>query len=158
MYYNGCMYKERLNDVEGLRAVVASKRNIGECLDYFGITRSGKTYKTFRAICAEYGIELNFPDAYTPSNKIPNSEIFVEDSPYIKNHIPLKKRALAAGYIENKCSICSLGPEWNGKPLTLQLDHINGKNNDHRPENLRTLCPNCHTQTETYAGRRREVL
>jgi RNA polymerase subunit RPABC4/transcription elongation factor Spt4 len=45
-----------------------------------------------------------------------------------------------------------LEPEWNGKVLTLQVDHINGVNDDHRLENLRFLCPNCHSQTPTYAG------
>lgn len=43
--------------------------------------------------------------------------------------------------------------EWQGQKLVLQLDHINGKNNDHRIENLRFLCPNCHSITETYAGK-----
>lgn len=44
------------------------------------------------------------------------------------------------------------------KKLTLQLDHINGKNNDHRIENLRLLCPNCHSITETYAGKKQRGL
>jgi uncharacterized protein YlaI len=50
------------------------------------------------------------------------------------------------------CEICSLS-EWNDKPLKLHLDHINGKNIDNRLENLRFLCPNCHSQTETYCGK-----
>ena len=44
-------------------------------------------------------------------------------------------------------------PEWNNKELILILDHINGINNDHRKENLRLLCPNCNSQTKTFAGR-----
>jgi hypothetical protein len=43
--------------------------------------------------------------------------------------------------------------EWNGQPLKLQLDHINGINDDNRLENLRFICPNCHSQTITYAGK-----
>ena len=50
------------------------------------------------------------------------------------------------------CVECGIGPEWNGKKLTLQLEHINGIYNDNRLENLIILCPNCHSQTETYAG------
>lgn len=65
----------------------------------------------------------------------------------------LKKKMLKEGIIEKKCSWCGIADKWNGKPIILHLDHINGINNDHRLENLRLLCPNCHSQTDTYAGR-----
>lgn len=48
-------------------------------------------------------------------------------------------------------------PIWNGKTLTFDLDHINGDNTDNRIENLRFLCPNCHSQTETYKGKNRKI-
>ena len=54
------------------------------------------------------------------------------------------------------CTTCGIN-EWQGKPLTLHLDHINGINNDNRIENLRLLCPNCHSQTETYGRRASRV-
>ena len=53
----------------------------------------------------------------------------------------------------SKCSECQQLPIWNGKSLVLQLDHINGNRQDNRLENLRWLCPNCHTQTSNFSGR-----
>lgn len=52
---------------------------------------------------------------------------------------------------DHKCLNCGLG-EWMGKPLTLEVDHIDGDNNNNVRENLRALCPNCHSQTETWRG------
>lgn len=52
-----------------------------------------------------------------------------------------------------KCEKCNIIDEWNGYPISLQLDHINGINNDNRIENLRFLCPNCHSQTPSFCGR-----
>ena len=64
----------------------------------------------------------------------------------------VRKKILKDQLIPYQCGICEL-KEWNGKQLSLHLDHINGKNGDHRLENLRFLCPNCHSQTDTYTGR-----
>ena len=69
----------------------------------------------------------------------------------------LKRRLIKEGLLENKCEVCNQPPMWNGATLVLVLDHKNGKNNDHRLENLRLLCPNCHSQTPTFAGRARRL-
>jgi Zn finger protein HypA/HybF involved in hydrogenase expression len=79
-----------------------------------------------------------------------NKEVFVENSPIFQGD-RIRKRLLEMGW-EYKCAECNMGPEWNGKPLTIQIDHINGVSNDNRLENLRFLCPNCHSQTATFAG------
>jgi 5-methylcytosine-specific restriction endonuclease McrA len=64
----------------------------------------------------------------------------------------VKVRLLREGLLSNQCEHCGL-TEWRGRPLSMHIDHINGVRDDHRLENLRMLCPNCHSQTETYGGR-----
>ena len=68
----------------------------------------------------------------------------------------LRKRLIDENIFKNECNECGLGNKWNGKEITLHLDHINGDSNDHRIENLRILCPNCHSQTITYCGRNKK--
>lgn len=80
------------------------------------------------------------------------NEVLVENSSYL-NTSSLKQRILKAGLLEYKCALCGNEGRWQGKNLVLQLDHINGIYNDHRLNNLRFLCPNCHSQTDTYAGK-----
>jgi hypothetical protein len=82
------------------------------------------------------------------SKKIPLSKILIKDSAY-KNSTGLKRRLINEGIISEKCSECDI-THWNGEKLSLHLDHINGINNDNRIENLRLLCPNCHSLTPTY--------
>lgn len=84
-----------------------------------------------------------------PNLKKTNEEVFVRDSLY--SHTHLKKRVLNDKLLTYECQVCKLGPIWNDQPLVLHLDHINGDSLDHRLENLRFLCPNCHTQQETYS-------
>ena len=79
----------------------------------------------------------------------------VENSTYT-NSMRFKKRLIESQLIPYKCAICGLENQWNGKELILQLDHINGKHNDNRKENLRFLCPNCHSQTETFSGKNKK--
>jgi Zn finger protein HypA/HybF involved in hydrogenase expression len=55
------------------------------------------------------------------------------------------------------CNECGIKDYWNNKKLSLQLDHVNGDGNDNRLENLRFLCPNCHSQTDTFAGKKHKI-
>ena len=79
-------------------------------------------------------------------------EILIENSTYT-NRARLKIRLINENRLEYKCAICGNTGMWNNKELVLQLDHINGINNDNRIENLRFLCPNCHSQTNTFSGK-----
>lgn len=85
----------------------------------------------------------------------PLSEILIKDSTY-SNIGWLKKRILDEKLLVYKCEICENDGIWNNKVLKLHLDHINGINNDNRIENLRFLCPNCHSQTPTYSGKNKK--
>ena len=67
------------------------------------------------------------------------------DNPALKTYL---KRAG-----KHYCAECGLTSEWNGKPLSLQLDHIDGDSDNNFPSNLRFLCPNCHTQTPTHGSK-----
>jgi HNH endonuclease len=56
---------------------------------------------------------------------------------------------------EYRCELCGVAGDWRGAPLTLHVDHINGLHHDDRPENLRFLWPNCHSQTVNFGSRNR---
>jgi 5-methylcytosine-specific restriction endonuclease McrA len=70
----------------------------------------------------------------------------------LRNRRNLKTRLIAAGLRTGCCEGCGIA-QWRGGPLTLALHHINGNGRDNRIENLQILCPNCHSQTENFAGR-----
>lgn len=72
----------------------------------------------------------------------------------IKGHThDLKKHIIREGLIRNVCARCNNSGEWLGSPLSLTLHHVNGDSSDNRIENLEILCPNCHAQTDSFAGK-----
>lgn len=90
--------------------------------------------------------ELNKKRRYDITTKFVKGE-------FLQNNAWFKKRLVKEGYMEDLCVKCGIGPEWEGDPLTLHLDHIDGDNTNNLLENLRILCPNCHSQTSTWCGR-----
>lgn len=86
---------------------------------------------------------------YKSGNSLPLHKILTKDSEY--NRTKLKERLVREGLKEYKCECCGIST-WQNKPISLQLHHINGIHNDNRISNLQLLCPNCHSQTENFAG------
>jgi 5-methylcytosine-specific restriction endonuclease McrA len=119
----------------------------------------GGKYRILKRRIAEHGINTTHftgrghlkNKTHDWSKKTPLEDILKEGTNF--QSYKLKNRLLKEKLIKNECSECGLGGEWNGKKINHHLDHINGKNSDNRLENLRILCPNCHSQTETYTGR-----
>lgn len=84
-------------------------------------------------------------------NKIPLDEILSGKHPYYQT-LKLKKRLIKEKILEDKCNICNI-TKWNGKKLTMRLDHIDGDSHNHLLKNLRLICPNCDSQLPTYCGK-----
>ncbi len=82
--------------------------------------------------------------------RIPIEELLVDDRRTARNH--LKWRLLDEGLKRNQCEECGI-TEWLGEPLTMQLHHVNGNGSDNRLENIKFLCANCHSQTDTYGAK-----
>lgn len=143
-----------------LEAIVKASTSISEILAHFDLSNKGGNYKTLqRRLKADeidyghiaLGIGSNKGRQFLNAPKKPIEEFLVAGIECNTGH--LKQRLLQEGILREECYICGQLPEWNGKPLVLQLDHINGDRKDNRIDNLRILCPHCHTQTETFAGR-----
>jgi DNA-binding CsgD family transcriptional regulator len=109
-----------------------------ECLARFGLS-GGAWYEARRR-----------GDLITRSELTPIEELLVAGRARDRGHI--KRRILTLGLKEPRCERCGI-TEWRGEPLSMALHHVNGDRQDNRLENLQFLCPNCHSQTENFAGR-----
>ncbi len=147
-------------DIKKLEKLVKSSTTYSEVCRGFGIKESGGNIRTIKKRIKENNLDISHFEgkAYTGKRRESTgqkqkelSDILVENSDY--SRAALKRRLINEGVLEYKCFKCVNKGVWMGEELVLQLDHINGVRNDNRLENLRFLCPNCHSQTKTYAGK-----
>lgn len=144
---------------EDLAKLTKQSSSLGEILKIFGLENKGGNSRTLKRRLDEENIDYSHIKLGLNSNKgrkfyvesLSFEELFRENSPHGRS--TLKKYIIKNSLIPYKCSKCGLENLWNGKPLVLILDHINGIPNDDRLENLRFLCPNCNSQEDTFAGK-----
>lgn len=141
-------------------AAVKSSASVRQVLLTLNLNETGSAYRVFKKRIKILGLDTSHfvgqghlkGKTHNWANRIPLKKILIKNSSYNNTH-SLKTRLIKEGLLRHECYECGAPPLWNGKPLVLQLDHINGQYNDNRIINLRILCPNCHSQTETFAGK-----
>jgi hypothetical protein len=141
---------------ELLEPIVKISSSIAEVLRKLGLRQSGGNHSYITSRVKFYKLDTShFIDPkfnLKPGiNKLPHCQILTNDRlKGRRDSAYLLRRALLESGIEHKCDVCNLPSIWNGKYLQLQIDHKNGDFVDNRIENLRFICGNCHTQTDTF--------
>jgi hypothetical protein len=157
------MPRSRIYTDEQLRASVGNCVSYAELARTLGIRPAGGNYATLKARIRQLGLSTTHfkgqaclrgktHHIYNPQKR-PLEAILNDNTAYNSNR--LRKRLIAAGYLEHRCSSCNHS-EWFGRPIPIELDHINGNIFDNRLENLRLLCPNCHALTHNYRGKNKQ--
>ncbi|MFJ8956125.1 HNH endonuclease [Streptomyces sp. NBC_00626] len=140
---------------EALRTAVAESRSVREVVRRLGINDVGGNQAHIGRRIAALGIDTSH---FTPPRQKTSKDL---TSPLTlrapgSGRVPgvrLRRELLRLG-VPEECATCGRS-RWQGQPIPLEVDHLSGEWWDNRPENLRLLCPNCHTVTDTYRGRKR---
>ncbi|WP_405853774.1 HNH endonuclease [Streptomyces sp. NBC_00090] len=147
---------------EILTEAVAASTSMCEVLRRLGVEVVGGQHTHISRRVKAYGISTSH---FTTSVRTENmrfnqrrrtpAEVLVEnESPHPRRlRSDRLKRAMLEFGVENRCALCGNEAVWLGSPLPLEIDHIDGDWRNNRIENLRLLCPNCHSATDTYRGR-----
>lgn len=140
-----------------LREAAAASSSIKDVVRYLGISQVGGNHTHISRRMAVLGIDTGH-FARKPARRPSGSRsdlLRLRDPDEGRAPGHRLRRALIAAGVQERCRMCGTGPEWNGRPLVLEVDHISGEWWDDRPQNLRILCPNCHAVTDTYRGRKK---
>ncbi|MFJ5263569.1 HNH endonuclease signature motif containing protein [Streptomyces sp. NPDC088387] len=153
---------------DALRDAVEGAASIADALRRLGMEPYSKSLRArLRSWVAEGGLDTSHFLGQAHQRGGPGTvplrragDILVQHDGTRRTKTHLLRRALLEVGMPEECAECGCGPQWLGRPMTLEIDHINGDWRDDRRENLRMLCPNCHATTSTWCrgGRRsREV-
>jgi hypothetical protein len=145
---------------EILGAAVNASTSVNGVLRHLGIEPVGGHHTNIARRIKAYGIDTAHFAQPVPSGATMRenrrrrtpTEILVSGA---ARRVPSErlKRAVKELGIAELCAMCGIGPVWQGEPLPLEVDHIDGSWRNNRADNLRLLCPNCHSTTDTYRGR-----
>lgn len=136
------------------RYAIANSDSIAQALRILGIQDAGGNYRLFHLAASRYSIDASHFRGQSHGRsrsgpRVTDDELFKRESFYTGD---LLGRLRRAGH-SMVCASCGCGEEWNGTALRLQIHHINGDSRDNRLGNLAVLCPNCHSQTNTFSGK-----
>lgn len=151
------MKTPKYTDEQFIEAVSGCK-TIKGTLEKLGLQMSGGNYYSFYKTLRRLNVTIDHFDGWSgkcpaaPFVKSKLDDILIKNSSYSSTH-HLKHRLYKENLLKEECSICGI-KNWQGALLSLHLDHINGEHTDNRIENLRILCPNCHSQTSTFSGKK----